>query len=294
MLWPKESGDIGSGATAKLAAEQRYNQALESQLTALVARTVGADKAQVKVSSQLNVDKATERKLTYGRRGQPLKTQLENERLQGSGATRAAGNAGTATNVPGYAGNAAAGAGNSNYRRNTENTDFGVDKTVRDTEFAPGTVERQSVAVVLDASVPPPVRTQIQQAVSAAAGIDAARGDTINLSAVPFAKAATPAAPSPVTGAIGYAKWVGLALASLIFLFLVRRGLKKRENEALGEPVWLREINAPQPLSALEANAPTAMLERPRNDIRRRAEEIAAREPEKVAQQLRTWMQQDA
>lgn len=295
MLWPKEGGAAGDGATAKLAAEQRYDQNLEAQLNALVARTVGPDKGQVQVSSTLNMDKAEERKRTWGpRQGQPLKQQRETERLQGTGATGAQGAAGTATNVPGYQGANGAGAGNSNYQRNSDNTENAVDVTERTTQIAQGAVERQNIGVVLDASVPQNVATQIQQAVASAAGIDAARGDTITTSRVPFAKAPAPAQASPVDSYMGYAKWGGLALATLLFLFFVRRAIKKREGEALGEPVWLREINAPQPLAALEAAAPTAELGRPKNDIRRRAEEIAAKEPEKVAQQLRAWMAEDA
>ena len=95
-------------------------------------------------------------------------------------------------------------------------------------------------------------------------------------------------------GAIGYAKWVALGLGTLLFLFFIRRSLKRREGEALGEPVWLREITAPQPLSALEAGEmPTAVMQR-RNDTRKKAEEIAAQEPAKAAQQVRAWMQEDA
>jgi flagellar M-ring protein FliF len=291
LLWPRENGETGDGATAKLAAEQRYNQTLESQLTALVARTVGPDKAQVKVSSTINVDKAKERKLTYGDRRRALKTEREEEELQAEGATGARGAAGTGSNIPNYAG-ANANGGTSDYRRRKENTDYGVDKTVRDTEFAPGTVERQSVAVLLDASVPAAVAAQIREAVAGAAGIDPARGDTLTVNRVPFAKPEEPEQPSPVEDYLGYAKWGALGLATLIFLLLVRRALRRREEETLGEPVWLSEINAPQPLSALEADAPT--LELPRSDIRRRAEELAAKEPEKVAQQLRAWMAEDA
>lgn len=295
MLWPKEGGASGDGATAKLAAEQKYNQNLEAELTALVARTVGPDKGQVQVSSTLNMDKAEERKRTWGpRRGQPLKQQTEEETLQGTGAAGAQGAAGTPTNVPGYQGANGAGGGNSNYERNSENTENAVDVTERTTQLAQGTVERQSIGVMLDASVPAGVATQIQQAVASAAGIDAARGDTITTSRVPFAKAPVTEAKDPIADYLGYIKWGGLALATLLFLFFVRRSLKKREGEALGEPVWLREINAPQPLAALEAAAPTAELGRPKNDIRRRAEEIAAKEPEKVAQQLRAWMAEDA
>ena len=294
LLWPKEAGDAGSGATSKLAAEQRHDQALEARLTALLAGTVGADKAKVQVNSRLNVDKAKERKLTYDRdEGIALKEDTETETLEAEGGA-AGGRAGIAGNVPGY--NAAAGgAGESNYDRRRNSTEYGVDKTVRDTEFAPGTVERQSVAVVLDATVPPAVANEIQTAVQSAAGIDTARGDTLTVSRVAFAKPPVAEAASPVAGYLGYVKWIALGLATLLFLFFVRRALKRREGEALGEPVWLREITAPQPLAALEAD--TAVLSAAaieRGNVRRRAEELAAKEPQKVAQQLRAWMQDEA
>jgi flagellar M-ring protein FliF len=297
LLWPKEGADSTGGALTKQAAEQRHDSLLESQLTALLARTVGPDKAQAQVSSDLNVDKAKERKLTYERRGVPIKRQTEEETLEGQGGGGGAGGrAGTTGNVPGYAGGAGGGSGESNYERKTENTDFGVGKTVRDTEFAAGTVEKLNVAVVLDASVPPAVANQLQEAVAGAAGIDTARGDTLTVNRVAFAKTATPAEEaSPIDGYLGYAKWAGLGLASLLFLFFVTRALRKREGQALGEPTWLREITAPQPLSALEAgDAPTAVMGGRGSDVRRRAEEIAAREPAKAAQQVRAWMQEEA
>jgi flagellar M-ring protein FliF len=294
MLWPNGGADGAAGGTmSKAAAEQRHEQMLQSQLMALLARTVGPDKAQVQVNSVLNLDKTKERRLIYGKEGVALKRQTEDEKLDSQGGG-AGGRAGTPTNVPGYAGAAGAN-GESNYERDSENTEFGVDKTVRDVEFAQGAVEKQSVAVVLDASVPPAVATQMQNAVQAAAGIDATRGDTLTVSRVAFAK--TPAADkvSPVAGYMQYAKWVALGLGALLFLFFVTRQLRKREREALGQPVWLREITAPQPLSALE-EAPTALLTsgKQRNEMRRRAEEIAAKEPAKVAQQLRSWMQEEA
>lgn len=295
MLWPKEGADATGGATSKLTAEQRYDAQLEAQLTGLLAGTVGAEKAKVSVKSTLNVDKAKERKLTYDRdEGIPLKEQTERETLEGQGGAAAGGRAGTATNVPGYAGGAGGG-GESNYDRRSNNTEYGVDKTVRDTEFAQGTVEKQSVAVVLDASVPPAVANEIQTAVQSAAGIDTARGDTLSVSRVAFAKAPEAQAASPVAGYLGYAKWVALGLAVLLFLFFVSRALRKREGEALGEPVWLREITAPQTLAALEADTSVMSASSvERNNVRRRAEELAAQEPQKVAQQLRAWMQDEA
>jgi flagellar M-ring protein FliF len=293
LIWPRDGADASGGTMTKQAAEQRRDQMLESRIMGLLSGTVGADKARVQVNSTLNLDKSKERKLTYGDNRVPLKTQTEDERLRSTGGG-AGGRAGTAGNVPNYAA-AAGGSGNSNYQRSTDNTENGVDKTVRDTEFAQGAVEKQSVAVVLDASVPQGVANQLRTAVASSAGIDVGRGDQLTLSRVAFAKPPVAAAASPVAGALKYAKWVALGLAVLLFLFFVTRALRKREREALGEPVWLREITAPQSLAALEADTTalsTAAMQR--NSVRRRAEELAAKEPQKVAQQLRAWMQEEA
>jgi flagellar M-ring protein FliF len=295
LLWPKGDASDAGGEGSKLAAEQRYNQTLEARLTGLLATTVGAEKARVQVSSTLNLDKAKERKLEYADEGVALRQESEKEQLESQGGAGGGGTAGTAGNVPGYAGGAAGGSGESNYEREKENTDFGVDKTVRDTTFATGAVEKQSVAVVLDESVPPNVAKEVQQAVRGAAGIDPQRGDTHTLSRDAFAKTEAPAKPSPVAGAVGYAKYAALGLGVLLFLFFISRHLRRREGDALGEPVWLREITAPQTLAALEGGAdmPTQVMAR-RNEARRRAEEIAAQEPNKAAQQVRAWMQEDA
>jgi flagellar M-ring protein FliF len=261
----------------------------------LLAGTVGADKARVQVSSTLNLDKAKERKLTYGDNEVELKRGTETETLESTGGAGAGGRAGTAGNVPNYAAQAGGAGGESNYERETDNSELGVDKTVRDTEFAQGAVEKQNVAVVLDASVPPAVAREIQTAVASAAGIDVGRGDQLTVSRVAFSKAPEAESASPIAGYVGYAKWVALALGALLFLFFVTRALRKRENEALGEPVWLREITAPQTLAALEADTSVVnVAAQQRSNVRRRAEELAAKEPQKVAQQVRAWMQEDA
>src|SRR4051794_5708586 len=61
MLWPggdgTSTGADGGGVPSKPAAEARYDAQLESQLDALLTRTLGPDKAHVQVHSDLNVDK---------------------------------------------------------------------------------------------------------------------------------------------------------------------------------------------------------------------------------------------
>src|SRR5204862_5300739 len=81
------------------------------------------------------------------------------------------------------------------------------------------------------------------------------RGDQITTSVVPFVKQPAAAAKAgPMVNVIGYAKYAGLGLASLLFLFFVRRSLRRRESaDLIGEPVWLNQIESPRPVGELTA-----------------------------------------
>ena len=51
---------------------------------------------------------------------------------------------------------------------------------------------------------------------------------------------------------IGYAKYALIGFGALLFLFFMRRSIKRREKEAFtGQPTWLRELETPRPLAAL-------------------------------------------
>jgi flagellar M-ring protein FliF len=116
---------------------------------------------------------------------------------------------------------------------------------------------------------------------------------------IPFVKA--PKTETPATGpvppaAMGALKYVGLGLGLLAFLFFVTRHLRRREREALmDEPTWLREIESRTTVAALEAGRSSIPLLPPdqRGDpgsARRKVGELAQREPETVAAQVRSWM----
>ncbi|SEH14687.1 flagellar basal-body MS-ring/collar protein FliF [Thermoleophilum album] len=310
LLWPQAGGD-GAGEASKQAAEARYDQELETRLNALLTRTIGPGKGQVQVSSDLDVDHTTQEKLIYARQGTPLRRTVEQEQLQGGGG--AGGVAGTGGNIPTFAQQGVGAGAGSNYRRRNEQTDFGVSKTVERRRVAPGTIRRQSVALVLDTSVPPASVRALQQAVAAAAGIDPKRGDQLTVSRVRFAPAQAPAG-SPIGDALGYLKWLALGLAALAFLFFVVRQLRRREQEQLADPVWLREITAPRRLAELEAmrpeEQPTSVMpavaagpvqqrepvgasggyesSAHRTDVERLADE----QPDRLAQQVRAWMRE--
>ena len=292
LLLPKAgAGDDGTVMT-KQQAEQRYSTAQEAKLNAMLIQTLGPDKGRVQVSADVNADQTTRDKLSYDKKGTPVKTRTETEELQGSG-SGGGGAAGTAGNIPQYANGGGGAGGDSNYNHETEETEQAIGKTVERTKVAPGEVNRQNVAVVVDKSVPPADVQTLQDALATAAGIDQARGDTITVSQVAFAKPKAPEKASPAAGAMGMAKWIFLGLAMLLFLFFVTRHLRRNESEQL-EPVWLREIETPTTLADLEGERGPAFIEAPANPVREQVEEIVEQHPERVAQQVRAWLNSGA
>jgi flagellar M-ring protein FliF len=312
LLWPSaDAAGGGGGGGTKQAAETRYARALEASLNAMLTRTLGPNKAMVQVQADLNMDKTTRNELTYAKRGIPMQTDRETETLKGSGAGRAGGASGTAGNIPTYSGGAGGAGGNSNYKRKADKTTNALDKTVSKVDVAQGAINRLNVALVLDKSVTggapatagsPAAKTlaDIQNTVATAAGVNTTRGDTITATQLAFAKAPVPPkAGGPVpAGLMGPIKWAALGLGALLFCFFMMRHLKKRERAALPEPAWLSQIDQPVSLAALEASHPTRQMVPPLPDREvdpglQRLEQLMDREPERVAAQVRSWMDED-
>jgi flagellar M-ring protein FliF len=295
MLWPVGDGTAAAGgAVSKQAAEARFDAQLEAQLNALVAQTLGPGKGQVSVSSDLNMDKTSVEQLQYDKKGTPEEVTKETEKLKGSGAGGGT-TAGTNSNVPGYAQNGAGGGGNSNYQNTKTSQKLLVGKKVSRTEVAAGAINRLTVGLAVDKSVPAADVKALQTQIASAAGINTQRGDTLSVAQMTFAKqpTATPASngPLPSGGIFDYAKYALLGLAALLFLFFISRHLRRRENEVLADPSWLRQLEAPTPIAQLEdLEGPPPSLIVQSNPRKKQIEEVVTKEPERVAVALRTWM----
>jgi flagellar M-ring protein FliF len=294
LLWPTSGGDAAGGPTSKQSVENQYDAQMAAAATGLLAQTLGPGKAQVVVNADVNANQATSDILTYGKKGVPLTQQSQTETLKGGGGT-AGGTTGT---IPAYA--ATGGSSSSNYNNKSSNTTYGVNKTVTHSTIAPGGVNSQTVSVLVDKSVPASAIPAIKNAVAGAVGLNAKRGDSLSISQIAFAKpATTTAGPSSPTKMLGYAKYAVIGLGALIFLFFMRRNIKRREREVFGgQPTWLRELETPRPLAALASGAddePTDIkrLRSPVNVPKRQVEELVERDPDRVAQQVRAWMSED-
>jgi flagellar M-ring protein FliF len=302
VLWPSdEAGASGGGSSSKASAEARWARQKETAINAMLASTLGPGKAQVKINADLNMDETSEDLLTVDGKGTPLKTTEESENLKGGNPT-AGGTAGTGSNVPTYSGTNGSGSSDSTYKSKKGTTEYAVGKKVTKTKKAVGEVNKLDIALLVDKSVPPAVFTSLKSTVGAAAGFSTTRGDTMSAAQMAFAKPATPKAGPVPTTMLGPLKWVGLGLASLLFLFFMTRGLKRREGENLGTPAWLTTIEEPMSLAQLEARTQSNYLDTAANSMLpprvpdaslHQLDQLMEREPERVAAQVKAWMAED-
>jgi flagellar M-ring protein FliF len=309
MLWPSGDGTTGGndGLPSKTAAESRYNAATASAVQSMLDRTLGPDKAQVVVHSDLNVDKIDEQALTYDKKSAvPLTETKDVETLKGTGGT-SGGTSGSASNLPNtIASGATAGTGTNDYKKTSTNTTNGINKIITKTTKAPGSVNRMDVAVMLDKSVKlsGAQMTALKSSIGSAAGLQiATRKDTLavtqGLTFAPVTNAAPKSGPIPAAFS-GILKGVGIGFGALLFLFFVTRHLRKRERgELIDEPSWLRSLEAAQPKAELmpmpdfSADATGEISIATSDPRRKQLDNIIHDEPERVAAHLRSWITED-
>ncbi|WIM96083.1 flagellar basal-body MS-ring/collar protein FliF [Actinoplanes oblitus] len=306
-------GDSGSEAQT-VEFQNRMNAALQTMLD----RLVGPGHSVVTTTADLDFDQTETRSKTYS--SDPslpsLSETTSSETYSGSGT----GNGGVLgpdnIQVPNGAGS------NGQYANKNEARNNALNETQEVRRKAPGSIRRLNVAVLLDsttaASVDP---TQVQQLVSSAAGIDATRGDTIAVSAMPFDTSAQQAAKNELAAAAAadkqnkqmtLVKTGALAFVVLALIFLAWRAsrrAKRRQQLTAEEKAHLEEmqaaleaqrqaeLEATQAMSAaamIEGGAPMQVHDEAREERHREIEQMVQEKPDEMATLLRGWMSADA
>jgi flagellar M-ring protein FliF len=204
--------------------------------------------------------------------------------------------------------------GTGQYENSSTVRNNAVNETQEVRKGAPGKVDRLSVAVLLDSTTAGSVNAaQIQQLVSAAAGIDPTRGDVVSVAAMPFDTSAAKAAQSALsasTAATTSAKQMSLiktgamALVVLFLIFLAWRASKRAKKRKALSPTELRHLedmqNAleQQRLGELNASIPSSSPalelssreDEAREERQREIEQMVEEQPEEMAALLRGWL----
>jgi flagellar M-ring protein FliF len=306
----------GTGDDSSTEAQTKMENELDTKIQNLLTPVVGSGKAVVATRAELNWDKTKETSETYN----PLnktptpsasKSTTENY-VNGSpnGSTTGCLGVGqpTADVCTGSGNSSTTGTGTdgSSYTKTDASQDNLVDKVVKQTESAPGSVSRLSVAVMYDSSIPGVDQNQITALVTQAAGLQPARGDSVTVTPMPFDKSAADQAAKDLKAAdsakkteqlMGFVKtgatvlMVLIALAVMIFLTKKKAGSYNSTT-----PISLGELDGLMPalaggaqgaLGAGEDDSPEG-IERAKVD--REITDLIEKQPDEVAGLLRSWL----
>lgn len=298
-------GGIDAAGDARAEATAGFEQQLAGSLTELLVPLVGNGNAVVKVKASLDFDRRSTTSERFGNT-EPAPTVAEatsNETYAGADPNAAA------TGVLGPDGlPVAAGTGGGDYEKETAERSFAVDKVTEQVTTAPGAVERLSIAVLVDDVAETFDMADVETLVTAAAGIDPARGDTIEVRAMAFDESAEKAAVEALAGEqaaasksqmLDLARTVGAVFLVALILFFAWRSARKAtvSRVPIALPVGPERVDATH--SAIDVRDHRSLLSSPRAlspfDAPRELgnshlAELIDSQPEDVAQLLRGWL----
>lgn len=254
--------DDAVGAMSGQAAERTlaYENRLRTRLEDMLANVVGAGRARVEVSAEVDFNRSTTTQETFDPDGQVVRsTQLRENQNLSNGAN---GQVTVANELPGASQNNGAAGTTEQGTSSEEVTNYEISKTTQTAVTEAGAVKRLSVAVVVDGiySTDPqgaPVYTprsadeiaQILTLVRSAVGYSETRGDSVEVVNMQFAERPELAAPGTdaASGLLDFtrddlmngAEMAVTLLIALALVFFVMRPLLKKVLTPESQPLAL-------------------------------------------------------
>src|SRR4051812_39527366 len=248
------------------------NQSLQNMLD----KVVGPGHAVVTTTTELDFDQTQTTKKTYNAAPSRPALSESNSREAYNGAGNCAGGVLGPDNISGP-GCTTGTTGTGQYENSQSVKNNAINETQEVRKSAPGSIKKMNVAVLLDSTTAGTIDpAQVQQLVSAAAGIDAGRGDTVAVSAMPFDSSAAKAAQQSLNAAAAADQSAknmsliktGVLAAVVLGLILLAWGAsrrsKKRKSLTAQERKHLEDMQAAleqQRLFELNEAIPAQMLE---------------------------------
>jgi flagellar M-ring protein FliF len=300
-----------SGRLARLQTET--NQSLEDQIRKTLVPFLGVQNFTVSVTSRLNIDKTTESATTYDPNAK-VERSVRTVREQQSARNRNLNDPVTVQqNIPQEQPPAAAGAdATEDSSRREEITNYEIPTRVVETVRDGFLIERLSIAVLVNRSQLEanaalqngiPVADQVSNItalVRTAAGFSDARGDEIEVAAIPFAEGGD-LEPVPSEGFLTAAsRQIGtvinaaiiLVVAILLIWFGLRPAIRALTAKPEADPVAALIAAEGAAAEDTEVNLIDDLKARMGKTPQRRLEQLVDYDPEKAAALLKQWLLQ--
>lgn len=289
---------VSGATTSQLELQRQYELALQRDLENTLVKIVGPGRSAVTVRAVLNFDAVTESSDQYAPPEQAVVRSQSTVTETFTGTNLTVGNIpGTGTNGGPNAGAGTNATGNSEYTRTETTVNNEISRTSTTTIRAPGRVERLSVSVVLDESVPAAQESAIMSAVAAAVGLDQTRGDTLSVARLPFDASVRESfvfeTGSAFSQYLQYMRFVLPVLAVLlafVLVMLLARSLANRQRE------WMRAMPQSRVTASVEPPAavqPAPELQPLPDPTEERVLKLAATNPRAVADVVQTWLREE-
>jgi flagellar M-ring protein FliF len=223
LIAPGQQGVDAAMSDARQQQTHEYEQATAAKIKDQLVAVYGANGVQVQVKAELDFDESQTTTETMSNPDGVLAQEKTTEETF----------TGTDPDVGGPLGpeddaGVAVEGGTNDFNSNETTRVFAPSKTTETVVAAPGSVLRQTISVVLDSNVNAGVAlADIEQQVAAAAGIDAARGDVVQVSEMQFSTADADAAQQAADEAASQASRDQMleTIRSVVTLLVVAGGL---------------------------------------------------------------------
>jgi flagellar M-ring protein FliF len=303
---PELGGSPGALAGTQLQIRQQYEERLAHSLQSMLDSVLGPSKSVVRVRTELDFD-AQEVKteaLTPGAGGRGLVTteKVKSEQYQGS-AGGTGGSAGLEANITAPAVTVREGRGGS-YTQKDETREYQYSRNSTSIVKAPGCVKALSVAAIIDEELPGTAEEQVRQLLTAAAGAQSDRGDTVTVQRMKISAAeaaqSQEAALAKQERSQNLRTWgrtalrSGMSLIAAVILFLtVNTVLKQMRSAALvavpSPGAW--ENTTGEPGRGADSHAPLPTIPQPESPVdagalREHLREVARQDAGVVADRL--------
>jgi flagellar M-ring protein FliF len=249
-----ENGDAAQ-AEMESGAREQIEKEITGKVVSILEPIVGKGKVHANASINLDFNTTEQTEETYNPNPPVILSHQKSEERSGA-SSGPSSNSGTQSNS---ASNSVQSTGSGPERvRQSEVTNYEVNKMVRHTIQPKGTIRRMSVAVILDhktvygktkdgkTSARQEPRSQqdidsYRQLVLAAVGFDEQRGDIVSIANVPFYSEAKPEEPIPPVSwffnrqvvLMPAMKYVSLIILFLLIYFIILRPVRKKAFQAL-------------------------------------------------------------
>ena len=231
LYFPEEEPAPGLSKT-QLDYIGRVQQNLERRIEEMLAPVAGAGKVVAKVNVDMDFSQKTIRRELYDPQNSVVRSEQRSEETQKGKANLEAGTPDVNFRGDGITGSVSTQDGT----RETRTTNYEINKEEQNIVSNVGDIQRLTVAVIVDGTytknaegvmefVPRPAAElkRMQQLVANAVGISEARGDSIEVTSIPFGDREVPAQPNLAEAMVSYAEKIGRPLLNtlLAFLFLM-------------------------------------------------------------------------